>query len=189
MHSRGMTGTFFIPLLPLYSMKSILVLTCAALFLAVLVAGCTTQAPATPPVTTVPVPATTVPTATPTPLTDPALIGSWNLKGAMVGGGTEPRILNNKLTITFNSDGTLSGFGGCNNYFGSYTLTGQTTKFGPSMSIGNLGSTQMYCAETSDLEMTYLNLLRSTMAYSITNNKMLLTTDEKNQLSYDKATP
>ena len=172
-------------------MKSFLIPIFAVLFLALLVAGCTTQAPATPPPTTVTVPPTTVPvpTATPTPLKDPALIGSWNLKGAMVGGGTQPVILNTQPTITFNSDGTLTGFGGCNNYFGSYTLTGQTTKFGPSITIGNLGSTQMYCAETSDLELTYLNLLRSTMAYSITNNKMLLTTDERNQLSYDKASP
>jgi heat shock protein HslJ len=172
-------------------MKSFLIPIFTVLFLALLFAGCTTQAPATPPPTTVSVPPTTVPvpTATTPPLTDPALTGTWNLKGAMVGGGTEPRILNNQLTITFNSDGTLTGFGGCNNYFGSYTLTGQTSKFGPSMTIGGLGSTQMYCAETSDLEMTYLNLLRSTMAYSITNNKMLLTTDERNQLSYDKASP
>jgi heat shock protein HslJ len=170
-------------------MKSYMILIGAVLFLAILAAGCTTQAPATPLATT-PAPATTmpVPTAT-TPLSDPALTGTWNLKGAMVGGGTEPRILNKQLTITFNNDGTLTGFGGCNNYFGSYTLTGQTTKFGKSISIGGLGSTKMYCAETSDLELTYLNLLQSTMAYSITNNKMLLTTDERNQLSYDKASP
>jgi heat shock protein HslJ len=187
-----MTDIFFIPLLPLYSMKAILVLTCAALFVAVLVAGCTTQAPATPPPTTVTVPPTTVPvpTATPTPLTDPALTGTWNLKGGMVGGGSMPVIATNaQPTIIFNSDGTLSGYTGCNNYFGSYTLTGQTNKFGKTITIGDLGSTKMYCADISDNEMTYLNLLRTTMAYSITNNKMLLTTDERNQLSYDKASP
>ena len=172
-------------------MKSFLIPIFAVLFLAMLFAGCTTLAPATPPPTTVTVPPTTVPvpTATTFPLTDPALTGTWNLKGAMVGGGQNPRIPNEKLTITFNNDGTLTGFGGCNNYFGSYTVTGQTSKFGKTITIGNLGSTQMYCAETSDLELTYLNLLRSTMAYSITNNQMLLTTDERNQLSYDKATP
>jgi heat shock protein HslJ len=171
-------------------MKSFLIPIFAVLVLAMLFAGCTTKAPATPPVTTVPVPATTmpVPTAT-TPLTDPALNGTWNLKGAMVGGGTEPRITNVQITITFNNDGTLTGFGGCNNYFGSYTLTGQTSKFGKTITIGGLGSTQMYCAETSDLELTYLNLLRSSMAYSITNDKLLLTTDDRNQLSYDKVTP
>jgi len=185
-----MTGTFFISLLPLYSMKPILVLTCAALFVAVLVAGCTTPAPATAPVTTVPVPATTVRTATPTPLSDPALAGTWNLKGGMVGGGSMPVIATNaQPTIIFNSDGTLSGYTGCNNYFGSYTLTGETTKFGKSISISDIGSTKMYCADISDNEMSYLNLLRTTMAYSITNNKMLLTTDTRNQLSYDKATP
>ena len=165
-------------------MKSILVSLCVVLFLAVLAAGCTTNVPVTPQVTTVPVPAATTPA-----LTDHALTGLWNLKGAMVGGGKEQRLTNTQLTITFNNDGTLSGFGGCNNYFGSYTLTGQTTKFGKSITIGNIGATKMYCADTGDLELTYLNLLRSTKAYSITNNKMLLTTDDMNQLSYDKASP
>jgi heat shock protein HslJ len=173
-------------------MKPILVLTCAALFLAVLIAGCTTQAPATPPATTVPVPATTVQVLAviTSPPSDPALIGTWNMKGAMVGGGSMPIIATNaQPTIIFNSDGTLSGNTGCNNYFGSYTLTGETTKFGKSISISNIGSTKMYCADISENEMTYLNLLRTTMAYSITNNKMLLTTDTRNQLSYDKASP
>jgi heat shock protein HslJ len=170
-------------------MKPILVLTCAALVVAVLVAGCTTPAPAPAPVT-VSVPATTVPTATPAPLKDPELLGTWNLKGAMVGGGSMPIIATNaQPTIIFNSDGTLSGNTGCNNYFGSYTLTGETGKFGKSISISDIGSTKMYCADISNNEMSYLNLLRTTMAYSITNNKMLLTTDERKQLSYDKATP
>ncbi len=170
-------------------MKSILVSIFAVLFLAVLVAGCTTQAPATPPATTVAPTTAPVPAAT-TPLSDPALLGTWNLKGAMVGGGSMPIIATNaQPTIIFNSDGTLSGNTGCNNYFGSYTLTGETTKFGQSISISDIGSTKMYCADISNNEMTYLNLLRTTMAYSITNDKMLLTTDERNQLSYDKATP
>lgn len=166
-------------------MKPIHVLTCAALFLAVLVAGCTMPSP-----TTAPVPATTVPTATPTPLTDPALTGTWNLKGAMVGGGSMPIIATNaQPTLTLKSDGTLSGNTGCNNYFGSYTLTGQTGKFGKSISISDIGSTKMYCQDISNNEMTYLNLLRTTMAYSITNNQMLFTTDERNQLSFEKASP
>jgi heat shock protein HslJ len=172
-------------------MKSFLLPIFALLFLAMLFAGCTTQTPVPPPVTTVPVPATTVPvpTATAAPLTDPALTGTWNLKGAMVSGGTSPRIPNVQITAMFNSDGTLTGFGGCNNYFGSYTLTGQTTQYGKTISISDLGSTKMYCAETSDLELTYLNLLRQTKTYSITTGSMLLTTGNADQLSYDKATP
>ena len=60
------------------------------------------------------------------------------------------------LTITFNSDGTLTGFGGCNNFFGVYTLTGQTSEFGKGITMGPVGSTKMFCADTSSLETTYL---------------------------------
>ena len=48
--------------------------------------------------------------------------------GAMLatgGSGKVPVISNTKgITLTFNNDGTLSGFGGCNNFNGAYTLSG-----------------------------------------------------------------
>ena len=62
-----------------------------------------------------------------TPLTDPALTGSWTLKGIMVGAGTSSTIPSTQITLTFKNDGTLNGFGGCNNYNANYVLTGRTT--------------------------------------------------------------
>jgi heat shock protein HslJ len=156
---------------------------CAVLFVGILAAGCTT--------TPVPTPATTVPTPVPTavattaPLTDPALTGNWNFKGATVG-GSMPVIPNVQLTLFMNSDGTLSGFAGCNNYNGRYTLTGQTTEFGKTISIGPLASTKMFCADTAELESKYLASLEQTKTYSITNNKMLLRGASLTDLSYDK---
>lgn len=172
-------------------MKSLLFLVCTVLFLGMLAAGCTTQAPVPTPATTVPTLATPVLTtpvtvATTAPLTDPALTGNWNLKGGMVGGGTMPVIPNVQLTLTFNNDGTLTGFGGCNNYNGNYILTGQTTEFGKTITIGPIASTKMYCADTANLETSYLNILQETKTYSISNNKMLLRASNLNQLSYDK---
>jgi len=160
-------------------MKNLLLLICAVLFLSILAAGCTTptQLPAT---TTVP---TTVVTTTPAPLTDPALTGAWNLKGGLIGGST-PVIPNTQLTLTFNNDGTLSGFAGCNNYNGKYVLSGQTTEFGKAISIGPIASTKMYCADTMNLETTYLTILQNTNTYSITNNTMLTRSTGLDQLSF-----
>ena len=170
-------------------MKSLLFLVCAVLFVGILFAGCTTTpAPVPTPATTLPtpVPGTPVTVATTAPLMDPALVGTWNLDGGMVGGGTMPVIPNTQLTITFNSDGTLTGFGGCNNFFGAYTLTGQTSEFGKGITMGPVGSTKMFCADTSSLETTYLANVQNAQYYSITNNKMLIRTSTLNQLSYIK---
>ena len=171
-------------------MKSLLFLVCAILFVGIIAAGCsTTPTPVLTPATTViPVP-TPAPTAAIVvitgPLTDPALTGNWNFKGATIA-GSMPVIPNVQITLKFNNDGTFTGFGGCNNYNGGYTLTGNTTEFGKTISIGPIASTKMFCADTSDLESKYLANLQNTKTYSITNNKMLLRGSGLNQLSYDK---
>jgi putative lipoprotein len=167
-------------------MRSFLILICSILFLGILMAGCTTTPAPVPTTTTTPVPSTVVTVAATAPLTDPALTGNWNLDGGMVGGGTMPVIPNVQITLKFNNDGTLSGFGGCNNYNGGYILTGQTTEFGKTITIGPLASTKIYCADTSDLESKYLANLQNTKTYSITNNKMILRSSDLNQLSYFK---
>lgn len=45
------------------------------------------------------------------------------------------------LTVRFGSDGQVSGSGGCNTYFASYTRKGTELSFGP------IGATQRACAE------------------------------------------
>ena len=156
-------------------------------FSTLLIAGCTTTpAPIPTPTTTVPtpVPTTVVTVATTAPLTDPALTGSWTLKGIMVGGGTSSSIPSTQITLTFKNDGTLSGFGGCNNYNANYVLTGRTTSFGKTISIGPIISTQKFCADTSDQESTYLANLQKAETYSITTNNMMIRTSALSQLSY-----
>ena len=56
----------------------------------------------------------------------------------------------------------------------NYNLTGQTTEFGKTITIGPIASTKMYCADTSDQESKYLANLQDTKTYSITNNTMIL---------------
>ena len=194
--------------------KTTLIFLLLAVISTMLIAGCTqvqtlpAPAPAVTPVptyvenqqgvaiirtvaTTVPLPTTPITVATPTPVTDPTLIGTWNYNGAMLatgGSGKVPVISNTKgITLTFNNDGTLTGFGGCNNFNGAYTLSGITTDFGKGISIGPLATTMMYCADTADFETAYLNNIQKTQTYTITNNKMMLRTSYASQLSYDKA--
>ena len=168
------------------------VVTCSVLIIVltacILCTGCTsTPAPVTTPVPTVPtpIPITVVTGAATAPMTDPSLTGTWDLKGAMLAGGT-PVIANVQVPLTFNNDGTLTGFGGCNNFNANYILTGQTTEFGKTITIEPIESTTIDCADTSDKESTYLNILQDVKTYSITNNKMILRDSISTQLSYDK---
>jgi heat shock protein HslJ len=138
-----------------------------------LAAGCTAPvAQPTPVPTTV---ATPLPTVTaPAPVTDPQLVGTWTL-GEMgsQGGQAVITVFPAPITITFTNLGTVSGSGGCNNYQGGYTLTGASGPFGKQISIGPLASTQMFCADTSNLESTYLQILQAANSYSIDNNTIL----------------
>lgn len=119
------------------------------------------------------------------PLTDPALSGPWILKRGMKNNGTVPIISDVQLTITFNNDGTFTGFGGCNKYQGNYILTGKTTEFGKTIKLGPIAQSAMYCVQTTDAETGYLQVLQATLTYSITNNEyMMLRTAAGDQLSY-----
>jgi heat shock protein HslJ len=89
-------------------------------------------------------------------------------------GGQAPlTIFPKPITITFSAPGTLAGNGGCNNYGGSYTLTGDSGPFGKEISIGPITSNMMYCVDTSDLESTYFQILSNVSAYGIDNTSIL----------------
>jgi heat shock protein HslJ len=74
------------------------------------------------------------------------------------------------LSLQLANDGKLNGNAGCNNYFGSYTLSGST------ISIGTLGTTVMFCGEPGvmDLESTYLGVLPLMNLYQVSGNELTL---------------
>ncbi|MEI7434154.1 MAG: META domain-containing protein [Methanomicrobiales archaeon] len=79
------------------------------------------------------------------------------------------------ITMKFNDAGNLSGFGGVNSYFGSYTLDGEA------ISIGPLASTKMAGPEPlMTLESTYLNLLNSVTGVTIAGDSLSLADNEGN---------
>ena len=154
--------------------------------LAVLFAGCT-GTPATPaPVTTVAAtPTATAPAMVSIPL-PPDLAGDWVLTTMATQNGTAVLIPTTKITLSFGSDGSVAGNGGCNNYFGSYNLTGETTPKGAGITIGPLGTTMMYCQDTADQERIYLYLLQDTMAYVVDGTQLTMTGKEQNVLIFQR---
>jgi heat shock protein HslJ len=89
-----------------------------------------------------------------------------------------------EITLVFNSDGNLTGYGGCNNYFASYALTGATTESGNGITIGPLASTKKYCEINGQQETTYLQVLQNTVAYDVNINQLTLTDTSKNVLVF-----
>ncbi|MCA9869300.1 MAG: META domain-containing protein [Anaerolineae bacterium] len=71
-------------------------------------------------------------------------------------------------TLTM-ADGQAGGNTGCNNYFGSYTLDGDSLTFGP------MGATMMACPEPQAMqEQAYLAGLENVASYAIVGNQLHL---------------
>ena len=71
-------------------------------------------------------------------------------------------------TLTM-ADGQAGGNTGCNNYFGSYTLDGDSLSFGP------MGATMMMCPEPQAMqEQAYLAGLENVATYAIVGNQLHL---------------
>jgi heat shock protein HslJ len=81
-------------------------------------------------------------------------------------------------TLQFSDDGKINGNGGCNNYFGSYTLSGRTIDF------GKIGSTKMMCPEGSELEQTYFSVLSGELRGLFSDGKLILSREGGNRLVF-----
>ena len=78
-----------------------------------------------------------------------------------------------KLTAMFGKDGSLSGFGGCNEYNASYKATA------PKISIGPVASTRKHCEQptgVSEQETAYLAALESAATYHVEGSQLELRT-------------
>lgn len=66
----------------------------------------------------------------------------------------------------------VTGFAGCNNFFGSYELNGSSLKFGP------VGSTRMSCPDLQlSLETEFLKALGKTRGWELRGNVLLILDD------------
>jgi heat shock protein HslJ len=117
--------------------------------------------------------------AEPTPLTGT----NWNL---VTYADTDGKNINVAEGVTATSqflpDGTISGNGGCNQYFGPYTAD-ETN-----ISVGTLGSTSMFCENTADLEGAFMTQLAAAKTYEMTDTTLKMSdANGAIVLQYEKA--
>ena len=74
-----------------------------------------------------------------------------------------------KGTLSFTADGTVSGRSFCNNYNGSYTLSGQ------SLTIGRVASTKMACPPPEmELERAFADILTHVSRFELAEDSALV---------------
>jgi heat shock protein HslJ len=90
-------------------------------------------------------------------------------------GGVTSVIIGTEITAEFGETGELTGFSGCNNYFGPYETDGETISMGP------FGTTRKACLELEGVmqqEGEYLAALETAATYSIDGMTMNMRTAE-----------
>jgi heat shock protein HslJ len=104
------------------------------------------------------------------PAPEPLVGTTWTLDSLYSADAVSSVIAGSTITAVFGEDGRVSGSAGCNNYFGSYTVTGS------SLAIGSTGSTKMNCpgAGIMQQENTYLASLGRTAGFTISGNRLSL---------------
>ena len=76
----------------------------------------------------------------------------------------------------------VSGFAGCNNFSGAYSVEGNRIKFGPFV------STKMHCKRFMDVEQSLLKTLEETTSFSLENNMLTLKNDKEDLVFGSKKT-
>ena len=106
------------------------------------------------------------------------------LSGAYAVTSLETNDVAEGLTLEFDSETKkVSGHSGCNSFFGSYEVSGNTLTFGP------LASTKMMCEDKKNaLESKMLNVLSQTNTYEIKDKQLLLKKDKQTLLMSQKTT-
>jgi len=158
----------------------------ACVMCAIIMAGCTDIS--SKPITVVP---TTQPVITPvpteSPLVDQGLLGTWYLMGMTGPGGfSSIQTISVQMDAEFSEKGGLSGFAGCNHFSADYTLTGEVLPDGKGIMVGPVLSTLMYCAETSDMESTYFEILQDASSYEVSANQLTITSRLGSTLVYHR---
>ncbi len=87
--------------------------------------------------------------------------------------GVTSLIKDTKIDLNFNTDGTVSGSAGCNNYSGEYKYDKENKK----VEIGPLVSTKKYCSTPDGVmeqEDNFFKALQNSRKYSIKVNELIL---------------
>lgn len=97
----------------------------------------------------------------------------WTATGVNTGDALESSALTEALTLGFDTEGTVSGNGGCNSFSGSYTTEGDTIE------IGELASTLIGCEpDVATLEQQYLAALGASSTFELVGTTLTLRDDQ-----------
>lgn len=147
--------------------KSILITLLVGLFVIVL-AACTSAQSEQPEATTAPAVEATEPAAE--QVADPLAGTAWMLASMTDSSGTAVTLVPDSVITAEFQEGSMSGNAGCNNYFGSYTVDGNN------FTIGEAGSTMMFCEpqELMTQETAYLAALGTVTQFQVANGQLIL---------------
>ena len=73
-----------------------------------------------------------------------------------------------KMQVEFQPDGRITGSGGCNRFFGGYTISGNHIKIGP------LASTRKGCPGLIKVEATFFATLQAASSFAQTDTTLIL---------------
>lgn len=76
----------------------------------------------------------------------------------------------------------ITGFAGCNGFFGAYETTPKNAKQG-SATFSNLGATKMACPDLALNEQDFLNVFANTVNYEIAGETLILSDKSSNELA------
>jgi heat shock protein HslJ len=151
-----------------------------------------TAATTVPPLVTAAVTAAPATTAVPAGVTAPELAGTnWSVTTYTMASGSFTSVLGGtEVTISFGSDGTISGFTGCNDYTSTYQVEGPYDEFeegirdpndGQSISIGSITVTEKACDSPGfvmEQEEEHLANLAGAAQWFISRGNLVLRSDD-----------
>jgi heat shock protein HslJ len=94
--------------------------------------------------------------------------------------GTAVATSGRNLTLLLADNNRATGFAGCNQFSGSYSLASDSLRFSA------MAMTRMFCAETADLEQGYVAALESTRAYRVSETRLELLSDQRLVAVFEK---
>lgn len=101
----------------------------------------------------------------------------WKLKSYGAANDLQPVLANSNITLEFDSNNKeVSGSGGCNHYFGNYTV-----KSNCELQISELGATEMACLDSKLMqqEQKYFNLLQNVDKIEVQDGELRITSDNE----------
>lgn len=94
----------------------------------------------------------------------------WTLTGLQADGVSRPLDTPNPVTLEIGEDGAIGGSAGCNSYFGSADF-----KDDGSLTVSQVGSTEMYCLEGMEVETAFLSALIEAESWSLEGDTLIIT--------------